>query len=69
MNTGKIKWFSSKKGYGFIQPNGGGDDVFVHYSSIQMDGYRSLSDGDPVQYEVVDCPKGLQARNVQRGEI
>lgn len=68
MATGTIKWFSNRKGFGFIQPTGGGEDIFVHYSSIQMDGYRSLADGEPVQYEVVDGPKGLQARNVQRGE-
>jgi CspA family cold shock protein len=66
MPEGTVKWFNNKKGYGFIQPQGGGEDVFVHYSSIEMDGYRSLSDGDKVVFELADGPKGLQARKVQR---
>lgn len=64
MPTGKVKWFNDKKGFGFIQPDGGGEDVFVHHSSIQDDGYRSLSEGQSVSYEVVEGAKGLQATNV-----
>jgi CspA family cold shock protein len=66
MAQGIVKWFNNKKGYGFIQPQGGGEDIFVHYSSIEMDGYRSLNDGDKVDFEVSNGPKGLQARKVQR---
>lgn len=68
MAQGTVKWFNNKKGYGFIQPVGGGEDIFVHYSSIEMEGYRSLTDGDNVSYEVSTGPKGLQARNVQRAD-
>ena len=61
--TGKVKWFNNSKGYGFIgQENGA--DVFVHYSAIQMDGYRSLNEGRAVEFEVTKGPKGLQAENV-----
>ena len=62
---GTVKWFNSTKGYGFIQREQGGD-VFVHYSAIQSDGYRSLNQGDAVEFEVQDGPKGLQAANVTR---
>ncbi|MCC7173926.1 MAG: cold shock domain-containing protein [Bryobacterales bacterium] len=62
---GVVKWFNSAKGYGFIQrPNG--EDVFVHHTAIQMDGYRSLDNGVEVEFEVKQGPKGLQAENVQR---
>jgi CspA family cold shock protein len=61
--TGKVKWFSNEKGFGFIERDDG-DDVFVHHSAIQMDGYRSLTEGQEVQFEVVDGDKGLQASNV-----
>ena len=61
--TGKIKWFNDAKGYGFIErPDG--DDVFVHYSAIVGTGFRSLSEGQEVEFEVVDGPKGKQAANV-----
>jgi cold shock protein len=60
---GQVKWFNAAKGYGFIQ-RGGGEDVFVHYSAIQGDGYRSLQEGATVEFEVVEGPKGLQASNV-----
>jgi cold shock protein len=60
---GTVKWFSNEKGYGFIERDGG-DDVFVHHSAIQMDGYRSLTEGQRVQFEVVQGDKGLQASNV-----
>jgi len=62
---GTVKWFNATKGYGFIQREQGGD-VFVHYSAIQSDGYRSLNQGDAVELEVQDGPKGLQAANVTR---
>jgi len=62
---GTVKWFNATKGYGFIQREQGGD-VFVHYSAIQVDGYRSLNQGDAVEFEVQEGPKGLQAANVTR---
>ena len=63
MQTGSVKWFNSEKGYGFIQSDNG-EDVFVHFSAIQSDGYRSLNEGDKVQFEVTDGDKGKQASNV-----
>ena len=65
MATGTVKWFNNAKGYGFILPEGGGDDLFAHYSSIQMDGYKTLKAGQPVEFEIVEGPKGLQATNIQ----
>ena len=62
---GTVKWFNAGKGYGFIQREQGGD-VFVHFSAIQSEGYRSLNEGDAVEFEVQDGPKGLQAANVTR---
>ena len=62
---GTVKWFNATKGYGFIQREKGGD-VFVHYSAIQSDGYRSLNEGDAVEFEVQEGPKGLQAANVTK---
>ncbi len=64
---GTVKWFNAGKGYGFIQREQGGD-VFVHFSAIQSEGYRSLNEGDAVEFEVQDGPKGLQAANVTRLE-
>jgi CspA family cold shock protein len=61
---GTVKWFSNEKGYGFIEREGG-DDVFVHFSAIQSEGYRSLTEGQRVEFEVVQGQKGLQASNVQ----
>ena len=61
---GVVKWFNSAKGYGFIQRSSG-EDVFVHHSSIAMEGYRSLDNGVEVEFEVKQGPKGLQAENVQ----
>jgi len=63
VSEGTVKWFSNEKGYGFIERDGG-DAVFVHHSAIQMDGYRSLTEGQRVQFEVVQGDKGLQASNV-----
>lgn len=64
MTTGKVAWFNDAKGYGFIENDGGGVDVFVHYSQIQQDGFRSLKEGQAVEYEVLSGPKGPQAANV-----
>ncbi len=63
--TGKVKWFSGQKGYGFIQ-RAGGDDVFVHFSAIQGEGFRNLEEGDDVEFTIEDSPKGPQAANVVR---
>ena len=64
MRSGHVKWFNESKGYGFIVSEDGGEDIFVHYSQILMDGFKTLSEGQPVQFEVVQTPKGLQAQNV-----
>ena len=64
MATGKVKWFSAEKGYGFIAPDDGGEDLFVHFSAIQADGFRSLNEGDEVEFEVGQGNKGPQARDV-----
>lgn len=61
--TGTVKWFNGSKGYGFIARSGG-DDVFVHFSAIQADGFRSLEEGQKVEFEIEQGPKGLQAANV-----
>ena len=66
MATGTVKWFNDAKGFGFITQDGGGEDVFVHHTAIQMDGFRSLTEGDRVEFEVVKGPKGLQAQNVRK---
>ncbi len=62
---GKVKWFNDAKGYGFITQDGIDKDIFVHYSAIQRDGFKTLREGETVNFEVVDGPKGLQATNVQ----
>ena len=63
---GSVKWFSDQKGYGFITPEDGSKDVFVHHSAIQGDGFRSLRDGQAVEFEVTQGPKGPQATNVTK---
>lgn len=65
MPTGTVKWFNNAKGYGFILPEGGGDDLFVHYSSIEMDGYKTLKAGQAVEYETHQGEKGQHATNVR----
>jgi cold shock protein len=64
---GTVKWFNNAKGYGFIQPETGGEDIFVHHTAIVSEGFRTLNQGERVSFEVVQGPKGLQARNVLRG--
>jgi cold shock protein len=66
MASGKVKWFDNKKGFGFITPDSGSQDVFVHHTSILGQGYKTLSDGDVVSFEIIQSPKGLKAQNVQR---
>ena len=63
--SGIVKWFIRLKGYGFINPDEGGKEVFVHYSAIRGDGYRNLFEGDRVEYELIDRGKGPQAQNVE----
>ena len=65
MATGTVKWFNSEKGFGFIEQADGGNDVFVHFSAIQGDGYRSLNEGDEVEFRVEQGQKGLQAAAVR----
>jgi CspA family cold shock protein len=64
MATGTVKWFNDAKGFGFIQPDGGGSDVFAHFSAIAMDGFKTLKQGSRVSFEIADGPKGQLARNI-----
>jgi cold shock protein len=65
MATGTVKWFNDSKGFGFVTQDGGGEDVFCHQSAIQATGFRSLTEGQKVEFEVKKGPKGLQAENVR----
>lgn len=65
MPQGSVKWFNSEKGFGFLAPDGGGPDVFVHYSAIQSDGYRSLNEEQRVEFDITEGQKGPQAANVR----
>ncbi len=68
MSVGTVKWFSNAKGYGFISPDEGEEDIFAHFSAIEMDGYKTLSEGQKVEFEITDGPKGLQASNIKASE-
>jgi CspA family cold shock protein len=65
MATGTVKWFNDAKGFGFITQEGGGEDLFCHHSAIQTQGFRSLQEGQRVEFDVARGPKGLQAQNVR----
>lgn len=65
MATGTVKWFNASKGYGFISPSTGGDDVFAHFSAIVMDGYKTLKEGQQVEFDIQTGPKGPQASNIR----
>ena len=67
VNTGTVKWFNNSKGYGFIVPDDGSDEIFVHHSNIASEGYRSLDEGQKVEFEVEQGKKGLEAINVNAG--
>lgn len=65
MITGQVKWFNNSKGYGFLTYDGCEEDIFAHFSSIDMDGYKTLKRGQPVEFEVADGPKGLMAQEIR----
>ena len=69
MALGKVKWFNDAKGFGFIEPEAGGDDVFAHFSAIQMEGFRTLKQGSQVQFDLVQGPKGQLAQNIMPMEV
>ncbi len=66
MATGTVKWFNDSKGFGFITPDAGGDDLFAHFSAIVASGYKSLKEGEKVTFDVTEGPKGKQASNIQK---
>lgn len=65
MPIGTVKWFNDAKGFGFIAPDGGGADVFAHFSAVNMDGFRTLKEGGRVSFEVVQGPKGMMAQDIR----
>jgi cold shock protein len=65
MATGTVKWFNDAKGFGFITPDAGGDDLFAHFSAIQGSGFKTLTEGQKVSFDVTNGPKGKQASNIQ----
>ena len=65
MTTGTVKWFNDAKGFGFIAPDGGGDDLFAHFSEIRSEGFKSLQENQKVSFETKKGPKGMQASNIQ----
>lgn len=69
MLSGKVKWFNNAKGYGFIVADGGDEDLFAHYSAIQMEGYRTLKAGQAVMFDILQGPKGLHATNIRSLQI
>ena len=66
MSTGTVKWFNDAKGFGFIKPDDGGEDLFCHHTALQMDGFRTIAEGAKVTYEATRGPKGMQAQNVRK---
>ncbi len=65
MATGSVKWFNDSKGFGFISPEGGGEDLFAHFSAIQSNGFKTLAEGQRVSFDITTGPKGKQASNIQ----
>jgi CspA family cold shock protein len=65
MSTGTVKWFNDSKGFGFITPDEGGDDLFAHFSAIQSSGFKTLAEGQKVSFDITNGPKGKQANNIQ----
>ena len=65
MATGSVKWFNESKGFGFITPDGGGEDLFAHFSAIQSRGFKTLTEGQRVSFDITTGPKGKQASNIQ----
>jgi CspA family cold shock protein len=65
VSTGTVKWFNDSKGYGFISPDGGGEDLFAHHSAIQANGFRTLQENQKVSFDIVTGPKGKQAANIK----
>ena len=65
MSQGKVKWFNDLKGFGFIEPDGGGPDIFAHFSAIEMDGFKTLKEGARVRFEIEQGPKGLLAQHIR----
>ncbi|KAF0102989.1 MAG: cold-shock protein [Thiobacillaceae bacterium] len=68
MATGIVKWFNDSKGFGFITPDGGGDDLFAHFSAIQSQGFKTLKEGQRVSFDVTTGPKGQQASNIRAAD-
>ena len=68
MATGVVKWFNNAKGYGFVTPDQGDQDIFVHFSAIDMDGYKTLKEGQRVEFEIEEGPKGLPASNLHKAQ-
>jgi CspA family cold shock protein len=68
MATGTVKWFNDSKGFGFITPDGGGDDLFAHFSAIQSQGFKTLQEGQRVNFDVTTGPKGQQAANIRAAD-
>jgi cold shock protein len=69
MKFGTVKWFNDAKGFGFIEPEGGGADVFAHFSAVQMDGFRTLKQGSRVSFDLIQGPKGDQAQNIRAAGV